>query len=52
MIRFIAKMSNKQVYTVLPQETIAKDIRHYFPIEAEQRMEQTSYECSQVDRVW
>lgn len=37
---------------VLPQETIAKDIRHYFTIEAEQRMEQTSDEGPQVDRVW
>lgn len=43
MIRGIAKMSNKQDYVVLPQEMIAKDIRHEFPIEAEQRMEQTSY---------
>lgn len=48
----MVKTSNKQVYMVLPQETIAKDIRQYFPIEAEQRMEQTSYEGSQVDRVW
>lgn len=28
-----------------------KDIKHYFPIEAEQRMEQASYEGSQVDWV-
>lgn len=28
-----------------------KDIRHHFPIEAEQRMKQSSYEGSQVDRV-
>lgn len=48
----MAKTLNKQVFVVLPQETIAKDIRHYFPIEAEQRMEQTSYERSKVDRVW
>lgn len=28
-----------------------KDIRHYFSIEAEQGMEQASYEGPQVDRV-
>lgn len=37
---------------VSPQEMLAKDIRHYFPVEAEQRVEQTSHEGSQVDGVW
>lgn len=45
------KTSNEQVSMVLPQEMIAKDIRHYFPVEAEQRMEHPSDEGSQVDRV-
>lgn len=41
-----------QVHMVLPQATVAKDIGNYSSIEAEQRMKQTSYEGSQVDRVW
>lgn len=52
MIQDMVKKSNKQVSMVLPQEMIAKDIRHYFPVEAEQRMKHTSDEGSQVDRVW
>lgn len=46
------KNSRMQVHTVLPQATVAKDIGNYLSIEAEQRMKQTSYEGSQIDRVW
>lgn len=31
--------------------TLVEDIRHYFSIEAEHRMEQASHEGSQIDRV-
>lgn len=31
--------------------TFVEDIRHYFSIEAEHRMEQASHEGSQIDRV-
>lgn len=46
------KKSRMQVHMVLPQATVAKDIGNYLSIEAEQRMKQTSYEGSQIDRVW
>lgn len=41
-----------QVHMILPQTMVAKDIGNYLSKEAEQRMKQTSYEGSQIDRVW